>query len=126
MRVQGMLHCRGLIEKIEAKGGMMESERSARWRRYLKRHSQLRHNIIAATLWPEDKLPHAIAAMYSRSSDEIHSTICTTQDKVVIFVDQWSTAEAACLLELCKHLTDVPELRRFGGEGDAGDAHNSE
>ncbi|KAG5188244.1 hypothetical protein JKP88DRAFT_234530 [Tribonema minus] len=126
MRVQGMLHCRGLIEKIEEKGGKKETGRSVWWRGYLKRHPELRDNLIAATSWPEDQLPYDIAAMYSRSSDKIHSTIRTAEDKVVIFVDHWSTAEVACFLQLCKHHKVAPELRRFGVEGEAGDTHNSE
>ncbi|KAG5182174.1 hypothetical protein JKP88DRAFT_239067 [Tribonema minus] len=126
MRVQGMLHCRGLIEKIEEKGGKKETGRSVWWRGYLKRHPELRDNLIAATSWPEDQLPYNIAAMYSRSSDKKHSTIRTAEDKVVIFVDHWSTAEVACFLQLCKHHKVAPELRRFGVEGEAGDTHNSE
>ncbi|KAG5181852.1 hypothetical protein JKP88DRAFT_221916 [Tribonema minus] len=108
------------------RGGKKETGRSAWSRGYHKRHPELRDNLIAATSWPEDQLPYNIAALYSRSSDKIHSTIRTAEDKVVIFIDHWSTAEVACFLQLCKHHKVAPELRRFGGEGDAGDTHNGE
>eukprot|EP00611_Tribonema_gayanum_P023690 TRINITY_DN503_c0_g1_i1.p2 TRINITY_DN503_c0_g1~~TRINITY_DN503_c0_g1_i1.p2 ORF type:complete len:167 (-),score=23.25 TRINITY_DN503_c0_g1_i1:79-579(-) len=115
MRLQGLLHCRGLLEAIEKRGGKKDNlSRLSWWSDYLANHTSLEEDIMAATGWSAKRIPHKIYDLMERSSDKIHRTTRTLKDAVVIYTDHWSLREVGCWEVLCEHRGVAAEKLEYG------------